>query len=81
MAVPPIFGILLLCLFLVNNEGLKLSGGELAGFIVTAAGALLMVLSEMSVKFLIGTLCIDLGQSGADNVLGGDVYDRRENET
>ena len=72
---------MLIIIFLIDGGDLTFEKAELAGLIVTAAGGLLVLLSEIVIKLLIGTLCIDLGKSGADNVLRGDVYDRRDEET
>ena len=75
----PLFGMLIV-IFLLDGGDLSFDSGELVGFIVTAVSGLLILLSEAAVKFLIGTVCIDLGKSGANNVLCGDVYDRRDTE-
>ena len=72
---------MLIIIFLIDGGDLTFEKAELAGLIVTAAGGLLVLLTEIVIKLLIGTLCIDLGKSGADNVLRGDVYDRRDEET
>ena len=79
-SVFPALGILLLVVFLVDSGDLKFKDEELIGFIITAAGASLILLSEIAVKVMIDLICIDLGKSGADNVLRGDVYDRRDKE-
>ena len=75
----PVWGLLII-IFLWDGGDLTFKGSELTGFVVAAVSGLLMLLTEIAIKFLIGTVCIDLGKSGADNVLRGDVYDRRDEE-
>ena len=59
-------------------SGLKYENGEAAWLIVAAVSAAVVFISELMLKILRGTLCIDLGSSGAEVVLYGDVYDRRD---
>lgn len=78
-ATLPMWGMLIV-VFLFDSLESAVEGAELAGLVLTAAGALLILLSEIAIRLLIGTVCIDLGKSGAENVLRGDVYDRRDGE-